>query len=51
MYALRLGGIINPRDYPDTIQSAENGRTLRRDVKLRTITVDGEKSTYGQPGW
>ncbi len=41
----------NPRDYPDVIQSAESGRTLRRGVKLLTIEVDGQPFTYGQPGW
>lgn len=41
----------NPRDYPDTIQSAESGRPLRRGVKMLTITIDGEAFTYGQPGW
>lgn len=43
--------MTNPRDYPDTIRSAESGRPLRRGVKLLTITVGGEKFTYGQPGW
>jgi hypothetical protein len=43
--------MTNPRDYPDTIQSAESGRTLRRGVKALTIDVDGEPFTYGQPGW
>jgi hypothetical protein len=43
--------MTNPRDYPDTIQSAETGRPLRRGVKRLTITVDGEQFTYGQPGW
>jgi HTH-type transcriptional regulator/antitoxin MqsA len=41
----------NPRDYPDVIQSAETGRPLRRGVKMLTIQVDGERFTYGQPGW
>jgi HTH-type transcriptional regulator/antitoxin MqsA len=43
--------MTNPRDYPDTIQSAESGRMLRRGVKLLTIDVDGQTFTYGQPGW
>jgi HTH-type transcriptional regulator/antitoxin MqsA len=43
--------MTNPRDYPDTIQSAESGRPLRRGVKLLTITVDADEFTYGQPGW
>jgi HTH-type transcriptional regulator/antitoxin MqsA len=43
--------MTNPRDYPDTIQSAETGRVLRRGVKMLTINFDGEAFTYGQPGW
>jgi hypothetical protein len=43
--------MTNPRDYPDTIQSAESGRTLRRGLKMLTITIDGGAFTYGQPGW
>jgi HTH-type transcriptional regulator/antitoxin MqsA len=41
----------NPRDYPDAIESAETGRTLRRGVKMLTIAVDGHPFSYGQPGW
>lgn len=41
----------NPRSYPDEIQSVETGRPLRRGVKMVTIQVDGERFTYGQPGW
>jgi len=43
--------MTNPRDYPDTIQSAESGRPLRRGVKMLTIDADGQPFTYGQPGW
>jgi HTH-type transcriptional regulator/antitoxin MqsA len=43
--------MTNPRDYPDTIQRAESGRTLRRGAKMLTITIDGVAFTYGQPGW
>ena len=43
--------MTNPRDYPNEIQSAETGRPLRRGVKMLTITVDGHRFTYGQPGW
>jgi HTH-type transcriptional regulator/antitoxin MqsA len=43
--------MTNPRDYPDTIPSAESGRSLRRGVKMLTITAEGEPFTYGQPGW
>jgi hypothetical protein len=41
----------NPRDYPDTIQSAESGRMLRRGIKMLTIRIAGETTAYGQPGW
>jgi HTH-type transcriptional regulator / antitoxin MqsA len=41
----------NPRNYPDTITSAESGRPMTRGEKERTITVDGRKFTYLQPGW
>ncbi|PPQ40796.1 type II TA system antitoxin MqsA family protein [Rhodopila globiformis] len=41
----------NPRDYPDTIMSAETGRPLRRGVKRLTIDAGGVPFTYGQPGW
>jgi HTH-type transcriptional regulator/antitoxin MqsA len=43
--------VTNPRDYPDTITSAESGRTLRRGVKMLTIEADGATFAYGQPGW
>ena len=43
--------MTNPRDYPDTIESAESKRPLHRGVKLMTITVDGYDFAYGQPGW
>jgi HTH-type transcriptional regulator/antitoxin MqsA len=42
---------MNPRNYPDVIESAESGRPLRRGVKMLTIEVDGQAFTYGQPGW
>ena len=41
----------HPRDYPDTIQSAETGRPLRRGVKMLAIDAGGVPLTYGQPGW
>lgn len=41
----------NPRNYPDTLVSAESGRPMRRGEKEITITVDGQKFTYRQPGW
>jgi HTH-type transcriptional regulator / antitoxin MqsA len=43
--------MTNPRDYFDEIVGAETGKTLRRGVKMTTITVDGHAFTYGQPGW
>jgi hypothetical protein len=43
--------MCHPRDYPDTIQSAETGRLLRRGVKMLTIDAGGVPFTYGQPGW
>jgi hypothetical protein len=43
--------MTNPRNYPDEIESAETGRTLRRGVKMMTINVDGHAFTYGQTGW
>jgi len=43
--------MTNPRNYADTIESAETGRPLHRGVKMLTITVDGHPFTYGQPGW
>jgi HTH-type transcriptional regulator/antitoxin MqsA len=41
----------NPRNYPDTMLSAESGRPMTRGEKERTIIVDGKKFTYLQPGW
>lgn len=41
----------DPRNYPDTIQSAESSRPLRRGVKMLTINRDGKPFTYAQPGW
>ena len=41
----------NPRQYPNTLRSAESGRTLKRGVKTVTIEVDCHAFTYGQPGW
>ena len=43
--------MTNPRDYPDVIASVERSRPLQRGVKMLTIDVDGQKFTYGQPGW
>ncbi len=41
----------NPRDYPDTMSSAESGRPMTRGEKPVTITVDGRTFSYNQPGW
>jgi HTH-type transcriptional regulator / antitoxin MqsA len=41
----------NPRNYPDTILSAESGRPMTRGEKLVTFKVDGRAFTYKQPGW
>jgi len=41
----------NPRNYPDTMPSAESGRQMTRGDKERTIAVDGKNFTYRQPGW
>lgn len=43
--------IDNPRNYPDTIPSAESGRLMVRGNKLVTINVDGREFIYSQPGW
>jgi HTH-type transcriptional regulator / antitoxin MqsA len=41
----------NPRDYPDTMSSAESGRLMTRGEQAVTFTVAGKKFTYLQPGW
>jgi hypothetical protein len=41
----------NPRNYPDTLRSAESGRSMVRGEKQVTFTLDGQKFTYMQPGW
>ena len=41
----------NPRNYPDKITSAESGRPMERGEKEITITVDGIRFRYRQPGW
>ena len=41
----------NPRNYPDTIPSAESGRSMTRGEKLVTFKVEGRAFTYMQPGW
>lgn len=40
-----------PRDYPETMVSAESGRPMVRGEKLVTLQVDGRTFEYRQPGW
>lgn len=41
----------DPRQYPDTMPSAESGRPMTRGEKAITFTVRGKSFTYLQPGW
>jgi hypothetical protein len=41
----------NPRDYPETMASAETGRLMTRGEKLVTFKVQGRRYSYKQPGW
>lgn len=41
----------NPRDYPDTMPSAESGRMMTRGEKEVAIIVEGKRYPYMQPGW
>jgi HTH-type transcriptional regulator/antitoxin MqsA len=41
----------NPRDYPETMPSAESGRLMTRGEKEVSFTIEGKKYTYLQPGW
>jgi HTH-type transcriptional regulator/antitoxin MqsA len=41
----------NPRQYPDTIPSAESGRPMTRGEKLVTFKIEGREFRYMQPGW
>ena len=40
-----------PRDYPETMPSAETGRPMVRGEKEVTFKVEGKRFTYMQPGW
>jgi HTH-type transcriptional regulator / antitoxin MqsA len=40
-----------PRDYPDTMPSAESGRMMTRGEKEMAVVVDGVRYPYMQPGW
>ena len=41
----------NPRNYPDTLVSAESGRVMTRGEKRVTFKTAGKNYTYLQPGW
>ena len=41
----------NPRDYPDTMISAESARPMTRGAKDVAIVLDGVSYPYKQPGW
>lgn len=41
----------NPRNYPDTMSSAESGRPMTRGEKLVSFKIEGKTYTYLQPGW
>lgn len=43
--------MTNPRQYPDTIISAESGRPMTRGEKLVAMKIDGREFRYRQPGW
>jgi len=40
-----------PRNYPETLTSAESGRPMVRGEKLVTLKLDGQTFHYRQPGW
>ena len=41
----------NPRNYPDTMPSAESGRLMTRGEKPVSLQVEEKKFHYLQPGW
>jgi HTH-type transcriptional regulator/antitoxin MqsA len=41
----------NPKDYPETMISAESGRPMTRGEKLVSFKVRGQIYSYKQPGW
>ena len=41
----------NPRNYPDTLPSAESGRLMTRGEKRVSFKIEGKAYTYLQPGW
>jgi HTH-type transcriptional regulator/antitoxin MqsA len=40
-----------PRNYPQTMPSAESGRLMTRGEKRVSFKIEGETYTYLQPGW
>jgi hypothetical protein len=51
MRKLGIAVPANPRNYPDTIASAESGRPMTRGEKRVTFESEGRAFTYPQPGW
>ena len=43
--------VKNPRNYPETMASAESGRPMVRGEKLVMLKVEGQIFEYRQPGW
>ena len=43
--------MTNPRNYPDTMPSAELGRPMTRGVKAMSFEIEGKTYTHLQPGW
>jgi HTH-type transcriptional regulator / antitoxin MqsA len=41
----------NPRNYPDTMPSAESGRPMMRGEKLVSFKIGKREFKYNQPGW
>ena len=41
----------NPRQYPDTMPSAESGRPMTRGEKRVSFRIEGKPYAYLQPGW
>jgi HTH-type transcriptional regulator / antitoxin MqsA len=41
----------NPRNYPDTMLSAESGRPMTRGEKLVSFKIGDRAFSYVQPGW
>jgi len=41
----------NPRNYPETMPSAESGRPMSRGEKLVSFKIGNREFSYMQPGW